>query len=300
MIPIVLFYGLISGVFAFGKQAIVHVQPFFLSSSRLPLTGLIFLAYQFKFNRNQIYYHKATIFFLWLYGVSLFIGDSFRFTAMLTIPAANSALISATGPFFTAISAHFLLKEYLTVRKLCALVIGFLSIIPLILSTVSTSSSVGLSKEEVLFGYGASLFSVIGFVISAYALKILTTHLKYPPLTASALGTIIGGVVGITVSWFYEVWNPLPLTTMHQAFPFLLLLFVGHNIIGYPVFAYLINKYPVTLVSFGQLTLPLFTALLRHFIFGDPIPVVFIISLLLLSGSFYIFYTETKKQTSVS
>lgn len=300
MIPIILFYGLISGVFAFGKQAILHIQPFFLSSSRLPLTGLIFLAYQFKYNRHQVYYHKATIFFLWLYGITLFIGDAFRFTAMVTIPAANSALISATGPFFTAISAHFLLKEYLTIRKVLALIIGFLSIIPLILTNITAASASDLTTNQILFGYGASLFSVLGFVASAYALKILTTHLKYPPLTASAFGTIIGGVVGITVSWVYEVWNPLPVTTMHQAFPFLLLLFVGHNIIGYPVFAYLINKYPVTLVSFGQLTLPLFTALLRYFIFGDPIPVVFIISLLLLSGSFYIFYTETKKQTSVS
>ena len=83
---------------------------------------------------------------------------------------------------------------------------------------------------------------------------------------------------------------------MKDGFPLMLLLFVGHNIIGYPIFAYLINKYPVTLVSFGQLTLPLFTALLRYFLFGDPIPWVFGISLIVLIWAFYIFYTEAKKE----
>ncbi len=295
MLPIVLFYGLISGVFAFGKQAVLYVQPIFLSSSRLPFAGLAILAYQFVFRRHQIYYQRACVFFLFLYGIALLIGDSFRFTAMLTIPAPNSALISATGPFVTAIVAHFLLKEYLTVRKAVALVLGFLSIVPLIMNNLSALPE-GQSTQQVLFGYFASFISVVGFVGSAYALKILTSRLKYPPLTAAGIGTVIGGLVGLCASWIYEIWTPLPLTTMHEAFPFLLLLFVGHNIIGYPVFAYLINKYPITLVSFGQLTLPLFTALLRYFLFGDPISWLFGVSLIVLSGAFYIFYTETKKQ----
>ena len=298
MLPIVLFYGLISGVFAFGKQAILHVQPFFLSSSRLPFAGLTILGYQYIFKRHQIYYERACIFFLCLYGITLFIGDAFRFMAMVTIPAANSALVSATGPFVTAISAHFLLKEYLTVRKLLALVLGFLSIIPLIINNLSAIPE-DQSIHQVLWGYGASFISVLGFVASAYALKVLTNRLKYPPLTAAGIGTIIGGIVGLGVSWIYEVWTPFPITNMHDAFPYLLLLFIGHNVIGYPIFAYLINKYPVTLVSFGQLTLPLFTALLRYCIFGDPIPWIFGFSLVVLAGAFYIFYTETKKQDSV-
>ena len=299
MIPIVIFYGLISGVFTFGKQAILYVEPFFLTSSRLPFAGLCILSYQYFFQRTQLYYKKAGTWFLVGYGITLFIGDTFRFSAMVTIPAANAALIAATGPLITAISAHFLLKEYLTVKKVAALVIGFLSILPLIMHNISNGSA-GQDTHSVIMGYCFAFVSVVGFVASAYCLKMLTSKLQYPPLTAAGIGTIIGGIVGLSISGLYETWNPLPITNMQEGFPLLGLLFVGHNIIGYPVFAYLINKYPVTLVSFGQLTLPLFTALLRYFLFNEAIPYVFALSLLVLSGSFYLFYTEEKRQRLVA
>jgi drug/metabolite transporter (DMT)-like permease len=295
MLPIVLFYGLISGVFAFGKQAVLYVQPFFLTSSRLPFAGCILVAFSYYTHRYTTAFTRKSIYFLGLYGITLFIGDSFRFTGMVAIPAANAALVSSTGPFVTAFSSHFLLNERLTIKKIAALILGFLSVIPLIISNLSFIPA-GKTSEEIAFGYMAAFISVLGFVGSAYSLKVLTSRFKFPALFAAGVGTIIGGVVGITVSLLCETWNPLPITSLHEAFPYLMMLFIGHNIIGYSIFSYLISKYPVSLVSLGQLTLPLFTALIRYAFFGDTIPWVFCVSLVVLSCAFYIFYTETKRQ----
>lgn len=293
MVPIVLFYGLISGVFTFGKQAILHVKPLFLTSIRLPFAGMIMLAFQYIYKREQLYFHRACSGFLLGYGITLFVGDAFRFIAMVTIPAANASLIAATGPFITAIAAHFLLKEYLTLRKAGALLLGFISVLPLIVNNLLLPTA-DQSMADIALGYSASLISVVGFVGTSYCLKVLTSHYKYPPLTAAGVGTMIGGIVGLLCSIGYEAWHiSSPMINMQEGFPLLILLFVGHNIIGYPVYAYLINKYPVTLVSFGQLLLPIFTVLMRYFLFNDPIPYIFALSLCLLSVSFYLFYAET-------
>lgn len=296
MVPIVFFYGLISGVFAFGKQAVLYVKPLFLTAIRLPFAGGIMLGLHYLHRRERIYFHRPSVRFLWAYGITLFIGDAFRFIAMMTIPAANSALIAATGPFMTAVAAHFLLKEYVTMRKACALLLGFISVLPLLINNVLLPAA-DQSVTDIVLGYGASLISVIGFVGTSYSLKVLTSRYNYPPLNASGLGTLAGGFVGLICSALYESWHiSSPMLDLQAGFPLLMLLFIGHNVIGYPIYAYLINKYPITLVSFGQLLLPLFTVLLRYFLFNDPIPPIFIFSLCLLSFSFYLFYSETLVQ----
>lgn len=296
MLPIIGFYGLISCVFTFGKEAVHYVQPFFLTSSRLPIAGVVLLAWNAYINRHKKLHYSLSFFFLGLYAVALLTGDAFRFISMTIIPASHAALISATGPFVTAVLAHFLLDEYITKRKIYALVLGFLSVIPLVLQSFSQSSALPEGQWSLLIGYGTAFVSVFGFVLSSYSLKILVSRFHNPALFASGLGIILSGILGLILSLMYESWNPLPITNMSAAMPYLIALLVGHNIFGYAVWSYLVKRYPVSLISLGQLVLPFFTALLRYFFFGDTLTWKFAFSLVLLAGAFYLFYHETKKQ----
>lgn len=295
MILIVLFYAIMASVFTFGKEVVLYVQPFFLSGLRFPLTGIIFLLYEYIYNRQALNTLPKILPFLVAYGVSITFTDSARFIALQTLPAANTALVATMAPFIAALISYFYLKEKITPKKILALCIGFFAILPVLISHVSAPRD-GVSLEQIAVAYGAAFFSVLGFVGSGLFIKLLTNRYKASLFTIVGTGSLVAGCLSLLLSVRYETWNPLPFIDMAKALPLVGFLLIVHNLIAFPLYAYLLERFPLTLVAFAQFLSPLFTALLRWIWFKEPIRLSFVLSLIVLCGALYFFYKEEKQE----
>lgn len=295
MLSLIGFYAVMAGVFTFGKQVVLYVEPFFISVLRLPLAGLIFILYEYFYNRKQCYISKKIAPFLITYGIAITGMDSCRFIALQTLPAANAALIASLAPFFAALFSYLFLDEKITSKKIIALSIGFCAILPVILSHAA-SPSIGCSLEILIIAYSAAFVSMLGFVLSGLFIKLITRRFQYSMLMLAGTGMVIGGLLSLLLSLRYESWNPLPFIDMYKGMPYIIYLFVTHNLIAYPLFTYLLKIFPLTLVAFAQLLTPLFTALFRWAMFGETITFSFVLSFVILSSALFVFYQEERSE----
>jgi drug/metabolite transporter (DMT)-like permease len=296
MLTIIAFYALMAGVFTVGKQVALYAHPFFLTGLRLPIAGSIFLLYTRYYEKNS--FNKITkpvALLMVAYGFFSLCMDSGRFYALQTLPAANTALVTSLAPFTAAFLSYFFLNEKMTVKKIIILCVGFLGMLPLFVSHLNSSTTVS-GSSNLFMAYGSACLSMLGFVVIGLFLKILTGKYKVPLFMAIGGGMLMGGLMGLGCSLLFDPWNPLPFINTSKALPIIAYLLVTHNLMAYPLYGYLLEHYPLTLVAFAQLLTPLFTAILRWFWFGETISLPFMISFAVLGGALYLFYKEEEKE----
>jgi drug/metabolite transporter (DMT)-like permease len=294
MFAIVFFYVLMAGVFTVGKQVVLYAHPFFISALRLPTAGFIFLMYARYSQKHKWYITRPIAMLIASYSIAIVFMDSGRFYALQTLPAANTALITSFAPFAAALASYLFLKEKISSRKIMILAIGFFGMLPLFISNMHMPADTNYS--HLLFAYSSAFFSMIGFVFSGLFIKILTKRYNYSMFMAIGWGMLIGGAITFGLSLAFDPWNPMPFINASKAWPIIIYLFLTHNLIAYPLYGYLLEHYPLTLVVFAQLLTPLFTAILRLVAFGETISLPFMVSFAILSGSLYLFYKEEEKE----
>lgn len=295
MLSIVFFYALMAGVFTVGKEVVLYAYPFFLTALRLPTAGLVFILFARFWQKHTFKMTQPIVFLLLAYGVAIVSMDSGRFFALQTLPAANTALITSLAPFAAAFLSYLFLGEHMTARKLIILAVGFIGMLPLFLTRLDATLG-AMNQNDLMFAYGSAFFSMLGFVLSGLFIKILNTRYKFPMFMSIGWGMVFGGIMGFMCSFLFDPWNPLPFINASKAWPIIIYLFFTHNLLAYPMYGYLLERYPLTLIAFAQLLTPLFTAILRLIIYNEPISYPFMISFGILSGALYLFYKEEKKE----
>jgi drug/metabolite transporter (DMT)-like permease len=219
--------------------------------------------------------------------------DSGRLIALKILSAPEGALIAALAPFIGAFMGYFFLHEKISVRKVIALCIGFSGILPGILGSSNvTVSSISASS---IIPYLIAFFSVCGAVVSGTVIKLIKKRYQVPMLQTVSMGMMGGGAIAFLLSLYFESWTPVPFINSARALPIIAYLFLFHNLLAYPLYGYLVERYPLTLVSFAQLLIPFFTALFRWLFFSEMVTFSFVISFVILSGALYFFYLEDKK-----
>lgn len=295
MLSIVFFYALMAGVFTVGKEVVLYAYPFFLTALRLPTAGLVFILFARFWQKHALRMTLSILLLLLAYGVAIVSMDSGRFFALQTLPAANTALITSLAPFVAALLSYLFLGEHMTMRKLIILGVGFIGMLPLFLARANTAVG-AMSSSDLLFAYGSAFFSMLGFVLSGLFIKILKNKHKFPMFMSIGWGMLFGGIMGFACSFLFDPWNPLPFINAAKAWPIIIYLFFTHNLLAYPMYGYLLEHYPLTLIAFAQLLTPLFTAILRLLLFGESISLPFMISFSILGGALYLFYKEEEKE----
>jgi drug/metabolite transporter (DMT)-like permease len=293
MLIILFFYFIMAGVYTFGKFAALHASPFFLTGIRITFGGLIFLGYQFIKDRSNFIIKKEWIPLLSLYSVGIVVMDSCRLIGLKHIPASNAVIIATTAPFIAAFFSWWQFDEKMTKKKITALMIGFLGVMPLLIKHLTVPSD---SLYYITLSYLAIFASTIGFVMCGMISKILVQEREAPFFMM--VGTVMtgGGLLALCASFIFEPWNPVPITNITSLMPPLAYLIITHSLIAYPLYSYLVQKYPLTLVAFAQLTTPFFTAILSYFFFKETISWPFLISLIILTTALFLFYHEEKEE----
>jgi len=289
MFLLLIFYSIVASVFTFGKQLTCYAAPFFAIGVRLAPGGIIFLAYFYYFNRKNFLFKSSYISLIAGYSLTAFGMDILRLIALQYVPASNAALIFCTGPLIAAFFSWLLLDEKFDRNKIIALIVGVIGMLPLLMTDIKIGA---IDNKIILIAYCAIVLSTLSKVLCGIVSKKIVEEQGCPLSFCLGWGMLGGGLLSFICSLLFETWNPAPLYNLKPALQLMTFLFFTHTLIAYPLYSYLVTKYSVTLVTFGQLLVPFIAALLGYSFYEQPIGINFFVSLLILSSSFWLFYKE--------
>jgi drug/metabolite transporter (DMT)-like permease len=293
LFDLIFMYVIMAGVYTFGKQALLHSDPFFLTAVRYIPSGLVFIAAAYFLNKKEFVFKPKTMpLFI---GISFFyfLMDALRLVSLKQIPSSHAALMSVLSPFVAALIAFSFFKEKFPLKKCFALFLGFFGVLPLIIDNILHSPAT-YSSYNLLSGYVAMFMSVIAAVVATFLYKKLLA--SYSIYLILGVAVFFGGIMSLFVSLLAETWNPVPVNNVILVAPVILFIFITHNLIAQPLYGYLVKKYPVTLVTFATLITPVTSAALGYFVYGQAIGTIFFFSLITLMIAFFLFYQEEEKE----
>ena len=167
-----------------------NTQPLFAIGIRMLVGGAILLFYEYVIRGNWVwptkkdffYYAQVTTFYILLPYIT-------RLYALRTIATGKASLLYNLIPFFTAIYAHFLIKEKLTKLKVLSLFIGFAGMLPLLYtSDPEQADIIGIFSI-------AEIFVIFGVAALSYGLIIIQKMVKdkgYSPVIINGMSMFWG------------------------------------------------------------------------------------------------------------
>ncbi|MFC1842261.1 DMT family transporter [Candidatus Dependentiae bacterium] len=293
MTLIILLYALFASSFSMGKVLLRYTTPIFLTGIRMLIGGLILLAYQYLSPRQNFYFKKKHI---WLFLQIVLFGVYFnyilRFWALQSLPSSKTAFLYNLAPFMSAIYSYYFFKERMTRGKIAGLAIGFLGMIPILLTSSSTEKSIG----EMFFISLPELAVIASVALHAYSwvvMRKLVRDKNYSPTLVNGITMAAGGFMALLTSFAYG--NIFPVTKILPFSGWLAAVIIISNIICFNLYGSLLKKYSATFLSFAGFLAPLFAALYGWGFLGETITWQFYASSVLVFVGLYIFYREETK-----
>ncbi len=160
-----------------------------------------------------------------------------------TVPSSLAAVVYATLPLTTALLARAVGLEKLVPRKILGALVAIGGVVVIFRSRLSGSHPLG------------PMLAVIGGSVAAASSGVaLKLGPRQHPLGANAAGACVGFVVCALASVLAGEAHPIP-STWRAAFPILYLATVG-SIGAFVVYAWLVNHWELTKVSFISVVVP--------------------------------------------
>lgn len=295
MFFVFLLYAMFASVFTISKTGLEYSQPFFFVGSRMLLAGILMLAYQFLFNRDQFKFKKNDIGLIFLLAIfMIYLTNTFEFWGLQYLTSFKTCFIYSLSPFVSALFAFLVLSEKLSSRKWLGLLIGFAGLMPVLLTQTTTEEMTGhlfLFSWAELAVIGAAISSVYGWVL----LKQVVNEKGYSPIMANGLSMCIGGFFALVHSVFTESWDPIPVTETVPFLECMMLLILISNLLCYNLYGILLKRFSATFMSFAGLSTPLFSALFGWMFLNEVMTWPYYLSLLVLGFGLYTFYQEELK-----
>ncbi len=171
--------------------------------------GIILIGYQLvrhqklpKFHKNDIWLYTQVI-FLGIYGAYIF-----RFWGLKYLASSKTALIFNASPFFTALYSYAIFKEKMTVKQWVGLVIGFIGLTPILLTTSIAEQSIG----EFLYISWPEIAIIIAVALHSYgwiAVRKLIKHRGHSPTMVNGITMLCGGFLAFITAAFFEEFKPI-------------------------------------------------------------------------------------------
>ena len=293
MTLIILLYALFASSFSIGKVLVGQTTPIFLTGARMLLGGVILLLYQRLWSPSQFRFKKKHLWlFIQLVFFGVYINYIFRFWALNYLPSSKTCFLYNFSPFLSSFYLYLLYNERMTNRQWGGLIIGFLGMIPILLSSSQDESLMG-SFLFISLPEFAVLLSVATHSYSWIVLRKLVRDKQYDPTMANGLSMTTGGLLALMTSFFIE---GVPQVADVSTFSFwLCLATLISNIICYNLYAFLLRQYTPTFLSFAGFLAPLFAAFYGWAFLGEIITWHFYVSACIVFSGLYIFYKDEMK-----
>lgn len=298
MLLVFLLSSLTASTYTIGKMILFYSPPIFLIGFRLFVAGILFLSF-YLFSHHQIPKLTRNDYWLLLQVTifSFFLGFMCEFWALDRMTSAKTAFLGSLSPMVTALLSYLVFREKMTSRKILGLALALISLLP---SLVASTPDEG---KTFVFISTAELVLFAAICSFAYGWVVMRKGLRYHTLASSfiaGVGMLGGGMAALFTSYVTEIqpegfawW--LPVTQVKPFFYLTALLILIGNIICYVLYAYLLKRYTATLVTFGELTVPIFAAFYGWYFLQESIPWYFYGSMCMLIIGMYVFYQEEKR-----
>ncbi|HVX00406.1 MAG TPA: DMT family transporter, partial [Candidatus Babeliaceae bacterium] len=151
LILIVILYLLLASTFTAAKAALQYAPPLFLVGIRMTLAGFILLTYynyRYKTAKNRENITKDWKLFLAVALFHIYITYVLDFWSLQYMTSGKSAFIYSLSPFAAALFSYLVYGQTLTFGQKLSIILGFLSITPILLSSTQTTDLLGIGVPE--------------------------------------------------------------------------------------------------------------------------------------------------------
>lgn len=292
MIFIVLLQALWASSIPMGKVLVSMCSPIFLTGIRMFIAGVLLLGYKYFFTQERFSMHQRH---LWYYAQIIFFGIYvkyiLRYWGLAHMTSSKMAFMVNISPFCVALFSYFAFRERLSIKKWIGLVLGFLGIVPILITRSPAEQLVG----EIFFFSWAELAILAEVAAHSYALVVIRTMVRdngYSSGMANGIRMFGGGVLALLTSLALETGAPVHTAQMNSFVMWLTVLIIVSNIICHNLFIYLLKYYSATFLSFTDFLSPLFVAMYGSLFLHETITWHYGVSAFIILCGLYLFYQE--------
>ena len=293
---IFLMYALNGSTFTISKILVTLASPIFLVGIRMLIAGTMLLIYHRLIQGKSFGVPRGAIKYL-LQSIicNIFIPYCLRYWAIQYVTGTKTAFFYNLAPFITHAIACAIGMERGSWKKSIGLAIGFLSILPILIS--------GSYAEDLLGGISfislpelALLGTIISYSYSWIVVQKMVRKYKLSPFLINGINMFFGGALAIGTSFI--LGESTTITSPVEFTFWMATIMIITNFICYNLYAILLKKFSSTLISFASLTMPFFAALTGWLYYKETVSWHNFAATILTFIGLYIFYkAETKKNT---
>lgn len=294
MILIFILYFICALTFTLAKNTLAYAQPIFYVGIRMILAGLALLAFSYykqgRFPRLGILEWKLIA---QIMAFGIYIAYTLDLWSLQYLTSIESSVVFNLSPFIAALFSYVWFAETLTLKKWCGLLLGSISLLPLIFNHHEHFISLDLFR---LLPLGALLISVAASAYSWILMRDLVMVHNRSPFLVNGIAMLGGGIMALATSALIEPWSPSPVFEWKPFIVSTILMIIVANFLFSNLYSYLLKFYTATFVSFAGFLCPLFTALLGFLLLHEPLDSRFFFSMCGVIVGLIIFYQEELRQ----
>ncbi len=294
MVLVLILNAMLGSMFVLGKYVLSFTTPIFFVGTSMTLGGFLLLLMQYFRNRKSIKILREDV--LDVIEISFFMvafSYGLQFWGMQYLPAFKVCFLYNFGPISSYLIAWLFFKQRMQIQKWLGLIVGFIGLIPILLSTTegeSVSISLGfLSMPEI-----AIISSAIAYAYSWFLIKDMVYNKGYQSATVNGYSMFIGGLFMLGILPYIE---GIPVIADLEVFVIGLL---GTVLIEYMIcnnlYAWLLHHYSETFISFSTFLVPLFGAFYSWMFLKETITWHFFLSFFIVSFAMWLFYAAEMKE----
>lgn len=289
MILIFALYAIFAASFTIAKILLNFMSPVLLIAVRMTLAGCLLLAMQLViYKKLEKIPLRMVPWWIGFATIHIFMPYITEFVALQSISASCSALIYNLTPFFSAFFSYLYFGEKMTRQKWAGFLIGFTGIAWFVASQSDFCIDVNAA-------YGLVVLSVIFGALGWIYVRMLVLQ-GYQPLMINGIAMLFAGVESFGLAYLWEQNATLPWGRMLEFLFWMITIILLTNVIYYNLYARLLKRYTVTLLSFMGCIIPLFTAFFDWLLLGAQVTHHFFIALIIAGYGVYLFYQEELRQ----
>lgn len=290
MFQIVVLYALFASTFSLGKVLLNFAPPIFLVGVRMSIAGLVLLAYQYINNKTTFKLRRSDWkLYLQVVLFTCYLPYILRFWGLQSMSPAKASLLYTLGPFITYLCSYLICNERVTSRKILGLVIGFIGLLPVLISPAPIEDLAGgigfFSWPECYVILSISCLSY-GWIIMR---KLMNDH-HYEPAMINGISMFTGGILALITSCIFE--SHIAVSSIAEFSGILAIVILVSNLLCHNMYGSLLKKYSPTLLSFAGFLTPLFASFYGWLFLGDTMGWTFYLSVIFVVIGLAIFYHD--------
>lgn len=281
-----------AGAFVAGKLGVNEFSPIILTYLRMLIAFIIIFPIMVNKNKKDWKIKKENLLLVFSLGIIGMIGYHLLFfNALRFTTVSNASIINAFNPLITAILASFILKEYLSIKKILLIFTAFIGVVLTItnwdLKMVFTTS---FNRGDLLMLMAATCWAIYSIIVKK-GMKVMK------PLKLTTY-TFLACVVVLTPFALKEIIFDNALIVKPMAYIAILYMAIFPTVGGYTIQQYCIRELgPSTTALFINLV-PVFSIIMAVLFLDEGFFMLNTISIITIIISVFIF-TKIKNRTKI-